>query len=130
MLHFDINKTGVDPALWNLQSTTKVKVAQLWPTFFDPMDCSPSISPGQDTGVGSPSLLQGIFPTQELNRGLLHCGWILYQPSYQGSSQSISSVQFSSVTQSCPILCDPMNLSTPGLPVYHQLPESTQTHVH
>ena len=37
---------------------------------------------------------------------------------------------FSSVTQSCPTLCDPMNGSTPGLPVHHQLPESTQTHVH
>ena len=40
------------------------------------------------------------------------------------------SVQFSSVTQSCPTLCDPMNCSTPGLPIHHQLPESTQTHVH
>ena len=39
-------------------------------------------------------------------------------------------VQFSSVTQSCPTLCDPMNHSTPGLPVHHQLLESTQTHVH
>ena len=39
------------------------------------------------------------------------------------------SVQFSSVTQSCPILCDPMNRSRPGLPVHHQLPESTQTRV-
>ena len=38
--------------------------------------------------------------------------------------------QFSSVTQSCPTLCDPMNRSTPGLPVHHQLPESTQNHVH
>ena len=42
----------------------------------------------------------------------------------------ISSVQFSSVAQSCPILCDPMNCSMPGLPVHHQLPEFTQTHVH
>ena len=41
-----------------------------------------------------------------------------------------SSVHFSSVVQSCPILCDPMNCSTPGLPVHHQLPEFTQTHVH
>ena len=41
-----------------------------------------------------------------------------------------SSVQFSSVTQSCPTLCDPMNRSTPGLPVHHQLSEFTQTHVH
>ena len=41
-----------------------------------------------------------------------------------------ASVQFSSVTQSRPTLCDPMNLSTPGLSVHHQLPESTQTHIH
>ena len=41
-----------------------------------------------------------------------------------------SSVQFSSVAQSCPTLCDPMNCSTPGLPVQHKLPEFTQTHVH
>ena len=40
------------------------------------------------------------------------------------------SVQFSSVAQSCPTLCNPMNCSTPGLPVHHQLPEFTQTHVH
>ena len=39
-------------------------------------------------------------------------------------------IQFSSVTQSCLTLCDPMNHSTPGLPVHHQLPESTQTLVH
>ena len=38
--------------------------------------------------------------------------------------------QFSSVTQSCLTLCDPMDYSTPGLPVHHQLPERTQTHVH
>ena len=42
----------------------------------------------------------------------------------------IKPVEFSSVTQSCPTLCDPMNLSTPGLPVHHQLPEFTQTHVY
>ena len=46
---------------------------------------SPWNSPGQNTGVGSLSLLQGIFPTQELNWGLLHCRWILYQLNYQGS---------------------------------------------
>ena len=42
----------------------------------------------------------------------------------------ISSVQFSSVAQSCLTLCNPMNCSTPGLPVHHQLPEFTQTYVH
>ena len=42
----------------------------------------------------------------------------------------LTSVQFSSVAQLCLTLCDPMNRSTPGLPVHHQLPEFTQTHVH
>ena len=42
----------------------------------------------------------------------------------------LSSVQFSSVAQSCPTLCDPMNRSTPGLPGHHHLPEFTQAHVH
>ena len=41
-----------------------------------------------------------------------------------------SSIKFSSATQSCPTLCDPMNCSTPGLPVHHKPPESTQTHAH
>ena len=44
--------------------------------------------------------------------------------------QTYCSVQFSSVAQSCPTLWDPMNCSMPGLPVHHQLPEFTQTHVH
>ena len=46
-----------------------------------------------------------------------------------GDNSKVDS-QFSSVTQSCPTLCDPMNHSTPGLPVHHQPPEFTQTHVH
>jgi len=49
----------------------------------------------------------------------------------QGSPYAqVASVQFNSVAQSCPTLCNPMNCSTPGLPVHHQLPEFTQTHVH
>ena len=43
---------------------------------------------------------------------------------------SVSSVQFISVAQACLTLCDPMNRSTPGLPVHHHLPEFTQTHIH
>ena len=43
---------------------------------------------------------------------------------------SFSSVQFSSVAQSCPTFCNPTNCSMPGLPVYHQLPKFTQTHSH
>ena len=45
-------------------------------------------------------------------------------------SSNVNTLQFSSVAQSCLTLCDPMNHSTPGLPVHHQLPELTQTHVH
>ena len=48
--------------------------------------------------------------------------WYIYTMEY--------SVQFNSVAQFCLILCNPMNHSTPGLPVHHHLPESTQTHVH
>ena len=47
-----------------------------------------------------------------------------------GDYLSICSVQFSSVARSCPILCNPVNRSMPGLPVHHQLLEFTQTHVH
>ena len=102
----------------------------------------------KNTRVSSLSLLQGNFLAQELNQCLLHCRQILYQLSYQGSPETtidetklgrnihrrvgcweVSSVQFSSVAQSCPTLCDHMNHSTPGLPVHHQLPEFTQTHV-
>ena len=103
----------------------------------------------KNTGVGSLSLLQQIFPIQESNWGLLHCRRILYQLNYQGSPQykfrlivieksykfsplvsqttfqllnSHMWLQFSSVTQSCLTLCDPMNCSMPDLPVHHQPP--------
>ena len=79
-----------------------MNVTQSCLTLCDPIDCSPWNSLGQDTSVGSLSLLQGIA--------------------------LISSV--SSVVQSWPTLCDPMNCSTPGLTVHHQLPEFTQTQVH
>ena len=50
----------------------------------DSLPAEPQVKP-KNTEVGSLSLLQGIFLTQELNQGLLHCRWILYQLSYQGS---------------------------------------------
>ena len=55
---------------------------------------SPWNSPGQNTGVGSLSLLQGIFPTQGLNPGLLHCRQILYQLSHKGSSRILEWVAY------------------------------------
>ena len=68
-----------------LGSKVKVKVTQSCLTLCNTMDYSPWSSPGQNTGVGSLSLLQGIFPTQGSNPGLPHCGQILYQLSHKGS---------------------------------------------
>ena len=108
---------------------------------------------GQNTGVGSLSLLQGIFPTQRSNPSLPHCRQVLYQLSHQGSPRILEWVAYpffsrsswprnwtgissfagdslpaklprkphsfsSSVAQSCPILCDPMDHSMSGLPVH------------
>ena len=72
-----------------------MKVTQLCPTLCDPMDlCSPRNSPGRNTRVGSLSLLQEIFPTQELNPGLPHCRQILYQLSRQRSPRILEWVVY------------------------------------
>ena len=64
-------------------------------------DSSPAEPQGEpkNTEVGSLSLLQQILPTQELNRGLLHCSWILHQLSYQGSPYFGSLIQRSEYVQ-------------------------------
>ena len=111
-------------------------VTQSCLTLWDPMDCS---TPGLPVHHQLPEFSQ------------IHVHWVgdAIQPSHplsspsppalnlsqnQGLSFSWSvtkwSVQFSSVVQSCPTLCDPMNCSMPGLPVHHQLLEFTQTHAH
>ena len=66
-----------------ISQRVEVEVTQLCLTLCDPMDC-PWNSPGQNTGVGSLFLLQGIFPTQGSNPGLSHCRQILYQLSHKG----------------------------------------------
>ena len=102
--------------------------------------CSPWNSPGRNTGVGSLSILQGIFPTQELNQGLLHCGRLLYQLSYLESPPvreellnwkiwrqygivkrlHVGTAAAAKSLQSCPTLCDPrdgspLGSSVPGI---------------
>ena len=69
----------------------------------------------------------GMFLNSSLKENFYY--WRLFS-SFSFLFLVITSVQFSSVAQSCLILCDPMNCSTPGLSVHHQLPEFTQTHVH
>ena len=63
-----------------------------------------------------------MYPLRTIKSNMIRLQKIFFKPP-------ISSVQFSSVAQSCPTLYDPMNRSIPGLPVHHQLPEFTQTHV-
>ena len=54
----------------------------------------------------------------------------MWQRIHNIETAAFFTVQFSSVAQWCPTLCNPVNRSTPGLPVHHQLPEFTQTHAH
>ena len=76
--------------------------------------------PSLGSSVPCKALVQNSMPHLETSWiGCTVCSWY-----------PTESVQFSSVTQSCPTLCDPMNCSTPGLPVHHHLPEFTQTHIH
>ena len=71
------------------------------------------------------------IPDPGIHPGLRHCRQTVYHQSHQRSpSFEFSSVQFSSVAQLYPTFWDPMDCSTPGLPVHQQLPEFTQTHVH
>ena len=92
----------------------------------------------QEYWSGLPFPSPGDLPDPGIETESLTLQVDLYLLSHKGSpevwlvhvKQTFSSVQFSSVAQSCPTLCNPMNSSTPGLPVHHQLPEFTQTHVH
>ena len=71
---------------------------------------SPWNSPGQNTGMGSLSLLQGIFLTQGSNPGLPHCRRSLYQLSHKGSPMNVKVVQL------CLTLCDPVDYTIHGIP--------------
>ena len=81
--------------------------------------------------MGCHILLQGISPTQGSNPCLLLLQhWQTDSlPLHHLGSPYVPSVQFSSVAQSYLTLCNPLNRSTPGLPVHHQLPEFTQIHI-
>ena len=76
-------------------------------------------SPGKNTGVGSHSLLRGIFPTQGLNLGLPHHRQVLYHLSHQGSPciHPAAAAAAAKSLQSCPTLCDPRDGSPPGFSI-------------
>ena len=98
---------------------------------------SPSIGGIISRAIGLPRIMfatLGVSPAGRLGPNPYHPSpKVTNIPLHQISTPflwNIWSVQFSSVTQSCPTLCDPMNQSTSGLPVHHQIPEFTQIHVH
>ena len=106
---------------------SECEVAQSCPTLSDPIDYS---LPGTSIhGVFQAKILEwvAIFFSR---RSFRPRDWTQVSHIAGRLFTSEPPVQFSSVAQSCPTLCNPMNLSTPGLPVHHQLPEFTQTHVH
>ena len=78
----DLPNPGIEPRSPTLQE--------------DSLPAEPQGKP-KSTGVGNLSLLQGIFPTQELNRGLLHCRWILCQLSYEGIPTCIKALYLKSL---------------------------------
>ena len=107
--HVCIVKAMVFPVQFSsVQSLSRVRLC-------NPTDCS---LPG--------SSVHGIFQARVLEWGAL----AFSSQTLPCIKITIRSDQIKSVAQSCPTLCDPMNCSTPGLPVHHQLPEFTQTHVY
>ena len=103
----------------------------LWPSSFTPRNI-----PNNNAYIYSP---KDIYKTVNNNTILCDLQLKITQISLNGkmdkeivihSHSGTEQLQFSSVAQSCPTLCDPMNRSTPGLPVHHHLLEFTQTHVH
>ena len=102
----------------------------------DPMDCSRPQAPlsigfsRQEYWNGWPFPSPGDLPNPGMEPSPAALAGRFFTTEPLGKPTRWYSVQFSSVAQSCPTLCDPMNRSTPGLPVHHQLPESIQTHVH
>ena len=130
-------------------------VTQLCPTLCDPMDCNPQgtsvcglsrqeywsglpfPTPGHlpDPGIkprylASSALVGRFFTTMPCGELKNTCVWIQVHACFVHTYVLYVRQSVSSVAQLCPTLCNPMNCSTPGLPVHHQLPESTQTHVH
>ena len=128
-------------------------------SFLPPSTTNPSVSPPKYT-LNLFTLLPSLLPLSLIQTTITSCQDESTSPSWshiqscllqlisaqrpEGPFQNVNqffvffpclwpnpqTVQFSSVAQSCPTLCDPMDCSTPGLPVHHQLPEFTQTHVH
>ena len=103
-------------------------VTQSCPTLCDPMNCSMPGLPVHQHSWSSlkPMSIESVYSRADLLWGFV-CAIDIVSVL---QASNLSNIQFSSVAQSCPTLCNPTNRSTPGLTVHHQLLEFTQTHVH
>ena len=135
----------------------RAKLLQAYPTLCDPMNCSPPGSSVREFLQARILEWVAMFSSRGFSqlKDQTHVSYVscisrqVFTTSATWEAQGLvprlllapimtsilpssfnCSVQFSSVAQSCLTLCDPMNRSTPDLPVHHQLPEFTQTHVH
>ena len=118
------NLAGINFIVW-YGVKVKVKVTQVCLTLCDPIDYTVH-------GIFQARILEWVaipFSRSSQPRDWTQVSHIADR-FFTVWAMSKCSVQFSSVTQSCLTLCNPMNHSSPGLPVHHQLPEFTQTHVH
>ena len=113
--------------LWTVARQTPLSMGFSRPQYWSGLPHPPPGDlPDSDSGIEptcvTPSALDGFFTTSAT--------WEVHTFRSGQYIDIDTSQSVSSVTQSCPTLCDPMNCSMPGLPVHQQLPESTQTHVH
>ena len=116
-------------------SVQSSSISQLCPTLCDPMECrTPGFPVIQKLPELAQTLVHQVSDAIQPSHPLLSHSPVFNLSQHQALSNEsvlcISSVQFSSVAQSSLALGDTMNLSTPGLPAHHHLPEFTQTHVH
>ena len=110
-------------ATWQASLSNESAVCIRWPKYWS---FSFNINPSNEhSGLISFPLLRGHQNQKQPQVWLT--SYAEYQDTFAGF---LPIVQFSSVAQLCPTLCYPMNCSMPGLPVHHQFPEFTQTHVH
>ena len=126
---------------WHISKYSVLLLIHLCSTLCHPIDCSTPGSPAP--GISQARKLEWItilfskgssqsrdWTQVSCTVGRFFTNWATREVMAPSIQYMFSSVQFRSVAQSCPTLCDPMNRSMPGLPVHHQLPEFTQTHGH
>ena len=145
LIQFSVDGQGCVPSLLFDLRPTMVEKMKIMTSFKRSCACTAALRvPNPAPGHRRPRLRQRLLDTHGqvwlsllwghgsflLGPGVHKVSFVPAKSLFPQSCVSSGGSQFSSVTQLCPTLCDPMNRSTPGLPVHHKLPEFTQTHIH